>query len=89
MAMYFSSIRHVLSSLYSNLGTAFYLFEILLIFTCSICGSNLGPLFTKIAFPRASDAELSNKVAEMSCQIDDYELLVLQLKVCLHNIQSR
>ncbi|PIM97505.1 hypothetical protein CDL12_30024 [Handroanthus impetiginosus] len=43
-------------------------------------GNILGPLFSKLAFPRASDADLRNKMAEKSYQINDYEHLVKQLK---------
>ncbi|KAI3454833.1 hypothetical protein Pfo_011496 [Paulownia fortunei] len=46
----------------------------------STYGNVLGPLFSKLAIPRASDADLRNKMAEMSRQMDDYELLVRQLK---------
>ncbi|KAL8042385.1 hypothetical protein ABFX02_09G047000 [Erythranthe guttata] len=49
--------------------------------TSSTFGNFLGPLFTKLAIPMASsDADLRNKMAEMSRQIDDYECLVMQLK---------
>ncbi|KAK6123107.1 hypothetical protein DH2020_043143 [Rehmannia glutinosa] len=46
----------------------------------STYGTVLGPLFSKLAIPRASDADLGSKMAEMSHQIDDYELLVRRLK---------
>ncbi|KAL3640483.1 hypothetical protein CASFOL_015451 [Castilleja foliolosa] len=43
-------------------------------------GTILGPPFSELAIPRASGADLQSKMAEMSRQIDDYELLVRQLK---------
>ncbi|KAG8379291.1 hypothetical protein BUALT_Bualt07G0073200 [Buddleja alternifolia] len=46
----------------------------------STYGNILGPLFSKLTAPKASDADLRNKMTEMSRQIDDYELLVRQLK---------
>lgn len=46
----------------------------------STYGNVLGPLFSKLAISRATDADLRNKIADMSRQIDDYELLVRQLK---------
>ncbi|KAK6148608.1 hypothetical protein DH2020_019520 [Rehmannia glutinosa] len=46
----------------------------------STYGTVLGPLFSKLAIPRAPDADLRSKMAEMSRQIDDYELLVRRLK---------
>lgn len=49
-------------------------------------GDVLGPLFTKLAVLRTSDADLRKKVAKMSCQIDDYEILVEKLKVYSHDI---
>ncbi|KAL2243037.1 UNVERIFIED_CONTAM: hypothetical protein Sindi_0421700 [Sesamum indicum] len=48
--------------------------------TCSTYGNLLGPLLFKLAIPRPSEADLRNKVAEMSRQIDDYECLIRQLK---------
>lgn len=46
----------------------------------STCGHILGAPLSKFAAPEASDAELRNKMAEMKCQIEDYELLVRGLK---------
>ncbi|XP_073295462.1 uncharacterized protein [Primulina huaijiensis] len=46
----------------------------------STCGNILGPLLSKFATPEALDAEKRNKMAEMTRQIDDYELLVRELK---------
>ncbi|KAL6584137.1 hypothetical protein OROMI_003426 [Orobanche minor] len=44
-------------------------------------GTILGPLFSKLTISRAaSDADLQSKMAEMSRQIADYELLVSRLK---------
>ncbi|KAL0416150.1 UNVERIFIED_CONTAM: hypothetical protein Slati_3446900 [Sesamum latifolium] len=48
--------------------------------TCSTYGNLLGPLLSKLAIPQPSEADLRNKVAEMSRQIDDYESLIRQLK---------
>ncbi|EPS57733.1 hypothetical protein M569_17084, partial [Genlisea aurea] len=41
-------------------------------------GNVLGPLFSKLAVAKPVDAD--TQITEMSCQIDDYELLVGQLK---------
>ncbi|XP_073126467.1 uncharacterized protein [Henckelia pumila] len=46
----------------------------------STCGNILGPLLSEIGTPEAPDAEIRNKMAEMTRQIDDYELLVRELK---------
>ncbi|KAL0318732.1 UNVERIFIED_CONTAM: hypothetical protein Sangu_2029400 [Sesamum angustifolium] len=43
-------------------------------------GNLLGPLLSKLVILRPSEADLRNKVAEMSRQIDDYECLIRQLK---------
>ncbi|KZV39226.1 hypothetical protein F511_29792 [Dorcoceras hygrometricum] len=44
-----------------------------------------GTSTSKFATPEALDVELRNKIDEMTCQIDDYELLVRQLKEELRN----
>ncbi|KAK3021023.1 hypothetical protein RJ639_045154 [Escallonia herrerae] len=46
----------------------------------STCGDILGPLLSRPLEGRASDAELKEKLEEMSCQIHEYELLVTKLK---------
>ncbi|KAK4395859.1 hypothetical protein Sango_1740200 [Sesamum angolense] len=46
----------------------------------STYGNLLGPLLSKLVIPQPSEADLRNKVAEMSRQIDDYECLIRQLK---------
>ncbi|KAK2965754.1 hypothetical protein RJ640_003292 [Escallonia rubra] len=46
----------------------------------STCGDVLGPLLSRLLEGRASDAELKEKLEEMSCQIHEYELLVTKLK---------
>lgn len=51
-------------------------------FLSSTCGNILGPLLAKLAIPGASDADLKNRMDEMLHQIDEYEGVVTQLKVC-------
>ncbi|KAK2997583.1 hypothetical protein RJ639_025996 [Escallonia herrerae] len=46
----------------------------------STCGYVLGPLLSRLSEGRASDAELKEKLKEMSCQIHKYELLITKLK---------
>ncbi|KAM7480076.1 hypothetical protein LguiA_028289 [Lonicera macranthoides] len=47
----------------------------------SICGEILGPLLSKLVNTRRGpDADLKDKMENMSCQIREYELLVRQLK---------
>ncbi|KAL3528447.1 hypothetical protein ACH5RR_007769 [Cinchona calisaya] len=46
----------------------------------STCGEILGPLLSKLVFLGGSDAELWEKTYEMSRQVREYELLVVQLK---------
>lgn len=44
----------------------------------------LGPLLPKLEMLRASDVEWRKKTDEMPLKIHGYEVLVSQLKVCLH-----
>ncbi|KAH6820649.1 hypothetical protein C2S53_003344 [Perilla frutescens var. hirtella] len=55
----------------------------------STYGNVLGPLFHKFSISRATDADVRNKIAEMSRQIDDYELLVRQLKEQLRDVRVK
>jgi hypothetical protein len=49
--------------------------------TFSTCGEVLGPILSKLAVVSGPDADSRMKMEKMSRQVQEYELLVKQLKV--------